>query len=298
MSKLIDGKSVAAQIQSEVQAGVDELRDEHGIIPGLAVVLVGDDPASRTYVSMKAKTCVKLGMHSLNEHLPADTSESVLLAHIDRLNLDPSIHGILVQLPLPARISAHRVTDRIDPLKDVDGLHPENAGLLCLGRPRFIPCTPLGICELLVRSNVPIKGRHVVIVGRSNLVGRPLSILMSLRHEFGDATVTVCHSASQDLAAVTRLADILVVAIGRREYIRGNMVKPGAVVIDVGTNPAPEAGGKLRGDVAFDEVSAVASRITPVPGGVGPMTIAMLMRNTLHAARLALASRTDAPSPA
>lgn len=282
MSIIIDGKATSLAIQEEIRAAVVRLQTESGVQPGLAVVLVGDDPASRTYVNAKAKTCVKLGMHSINLQLAADTSERELLLHIAQLNSDPSIHGILVQLPLPKHLSADRVIDAISPAKDVDGLHPVNSGLLALGRPRFIPCTPLGIVELLRRYNVPTRGRHVVIIGRSILVGRPLSILLSSK-AFGDATVTVCHSATDDLAAVTRTADILVVAIGSCEFVKPNMVKPGTVIIDVGTNVDEQ--GKLKGDVAYAEVAPLASLITPVPGGVGPMTIAMLMRNTLYAAQ-------------
>ncbi len=284
MYQLIDGRAISRQIQDEIQAEIAKLREQSGMVPGLAVVLVGDDPASKTYVSSKSKTSLKLGMHSVQETLPATISEAELLAIVDRLNADPAIHGILVQLPLPSHISSEHVVNRIHPTKDVDGLHPFNAGLLCAGRPSFVPCTPLGICELLARSNVQIRGKHVVILGRSNLVGRPLSVLMSSKHRFGDATVTVCHSRSENLKEICRAADILVVAIGQRKFVTKDFVKPGAVVIDVGIHPAQEAGGKMAGDVDFDSVAPLASLITPVPGGVGPMTIAMLMRNTLDAA--------------
>jgi methylenetetrahydrofolate dehydrogenase (NADP+)/methenyltetrahydrofolate cyclohydrolase len=281
---LIDGRAISRQIQQEVQDEIADLKEQHGIAPGLAVVLVGDDPASKTYVSSKSKTSAKLGMYSVQETLPATISEAELLAIVDRLNHDSAIHGILVQLPLPSQINPDRVIGRIDPRKDVDGLHPYNAGLLTIGRPHFVACTPLGICELLVRSGVQIRGRHVVILGRSNLVGRPLSILLSSKHRFGDATVTVCHSRSENLAGLCRQGDILIVAIGKRKFVTAEMVKPGAVVIDVGIHPALEPNGKMSGDVDFESVAPLTSMITPVPGGVGPMTIAMLMRNTLDAA--------------
>jgi methylenetetrahydrofolate dehydrogenase (NADP+) / methenyltetrahydrofolate cyclohydrolase len=284
VAAIIDGKAIGKQIQSEVEADVLRLKSERGIIPGLAVVLVGDDPASKLYTSNKAKTCAKLGMHSVLQVHPADISQLELLSVVDILNADPAIHGILVQLPLPPHLDPHAVLHRIDPRKDVDGLHPFNIGLLCSGEPRVIPCTPFGICELLARSNVAISGTEVVILGRSNLVGRPLSVLMSSKHRFGDATVTIAHSRSQNLAAVCRRADILVVAVGKREFVTADMVKPGAVVIDVGTHPARNDNEKMAGDVHFPTVSEVAALITPVPGGVGPMTIAMLMRNTADAA--------------
>ncbi len=284
MAELIDGRTIGRQIQDEVRLAVSNMQTEHGIVPGLAVILVGDDPASRTYVNSKAKTCTALGMHSINEHLPASTTEKELLAKIDELNSDSSIHGILVQLPLPSHMSAERVVDRISPLKDVDGLHPHNAGLLALGRPGFVPCTPLGICALMERSDISVRGKEVVVLGRSNLVGRPISILLSAKGETGDATVTVCHSATVDLTQITRRADILIVAIGRRHFVSAAMVKHGATVIDVGIHPVAPGSNKITGDVNFDEVKEIASRITPVPGGVGPMTIAMLMQNTLQAA--------------
>ena len=284
MAALIDGKTIGKQIQNEVEADVQRLKTERGLVPGLAVVLVGEDPASKLYTGMKAKTCARLGMHSVLQTHPADIAQTELLAIIDRLNADPAIHGILVQLPLPRHIDSHAILHRIDPRKDVDGLHPFNVGLLCSGEPRVIPCTPYGICELLVRSEVTIAGSEVVILGRSNLVGRPLSVLLSSKGRFGDATVTVCHSRSRNLPAVCRRADILVVAIGQREFVTADMVQPGAVVIDVGTHPARDESEKMAGDVHFAGVSEVASQITPVPGGVGPMTIAMLMRNTADAA--------------
>lgn len=284
MAILIDGRVISREIQNEVQRDVERLKAEKGVTPGLAVVLVGENPASKLYVGMKAKTCVKLGMHSVVEELPASTAESELLGLVNRLNNDPSIHGILVQIPLPSHIDSQRILNSLDPAKDVDGLHPFNAGLLCAGSPRFIPCTPYGVCELLIRSGVQIAGRQVVVLGRSNLVGRPISILLSSKGRFGDATVTICHSRSKDLAGVCARADILIVAIGQREFVSPDMVKPGAVVIDVGTHPPRNDSEKLRGDVQFEAVSQIASMITPVPGGVGPMTIAMLMRNAADAA--------------
>lgn len=287
MAEFINGKVIAAQIRREVEADIVTLSRTAGIRPGLAVVLVGEDPASLTYVSAKAKMCAKLGMHSVVERRPTDISELALLSLIDTLNANRDIHGILVQLPLSDHIDAATVILRIDPRKDVDGLHPLNAGLLATGSPRFIPCTPFGICELLHRSDVPICGSNVVILGRSNLVGRPLSILLSTKGPFGDATVTVCHSRSRDLPAITRGADILIAAIGQREFVHADMVKPGAVVVDVGIHPPRQSGDSMSGDVHFATVSEIASKITPVPGGVGPMTIAMLMRNTTNAAMMA-----------
>ncbi|RPH96302.1 bifunctional 5,10-methylene-tetrahydrofolate dehydrogenase/5,10-methylene-tetrahydrofolate cyclohydrolase [candidate division KSB1 bacterium] len=286
MTKLIDGRDIAKRIHSEVQSEIQNLRESKGISPGLTVVLVGDDLASQKYVSSKAKVSAKLGMSSAIETPPADISEAQLLKILDRLNADPNVHGILVQLPLPMHINPQHIIERIDPRKDVDGLHPMNVGLLCMGNPRFIPCTPFGICELMARSGLSIAGKEVVILGRSNLVGRPLSILFSSKSRYGNATVTLCHSQSGDLKSVCRRADVLVAAIGKRKFVTVDMVKPGAVVIDVGTNPPEREGGPICGDVDFENVSPVVSMITPVPGGVGPMTIAMLMKNTLLAARL------------
>jgi methylenetetrahydrofolate dehydrogenase (NADP+)/methenyltetrahydrofolate cyclohydrolase len=284
MATLIDGKAIAQQIQGEVQADVEQLRKARDVVPGLTVVLVGDNPASQTYVNNKARLSAKLGMNSMVEALPGDTSESHLLTLIERLNADSTVHGILVQLPLPSHIHAARVLHLVDPRKDVDGLHPCNVGLLCAGTPRFIPCTPYGICELLARSGVRVAGREVVVLGRSNLVGRPLSLLLSSKGTFGDATVTVCHSRSLRLDDICRRAEILIVAIGQPRFVTGKMVKPGAVVIDVGTHPGAGPNGKMCGDVDFESVFPVASMLTPVPGGVGPMTVAMLMRNTVNAA--------------
>lgn len=283
--RLIDGKKTAATIREEVRAEVQGLARR----PGLAVVLVGDNPASEAYVRSKRLACEEAGMHSTLDRLPADTAEGALLELIDKVNADPSIDGILVQLPLPMGLSEERVIQRISPLKDVDGLHAENAGLLALGTPRFVPCTPLGCRELLLREGIETRGRHVVVVGRSALVGRPLATLLSLKGPGGDAAVTVVHSAVTDLAAHTRRADILVVAIGRAGFVTADMVRPGAVVIDVGINRVERDGkSRLVGDVDFDAVAAVAGAITPVPGGVGPMTVAMLLRNTVESCRARL----------
>jgi len=294
MSIKIDGAAIGAQIQEQVKLRVKALQESAGVTPGLAVVLVGDDPASAVYVKAKGKACAKLGMLSETIHLSAETSDSELLDTIRRLNNDTRYHGILVQLPLPKHLDSDKVIDTIDPLKDVDGLHPANAGLLSLGRPRFIPCTPAGIIELLRATNVEVSGKHAVVLGRSNLVGRPIATLLSLKANPGDATVTICHSRSRDLKEQCRRADILIVAIGQPHFVTADMVKPGAVVIDVGIHRRSEAeGGGLCGDVRYDEVAPIASAVTPVPGGVGPMTIAMLMSNTLRAAELQLQNKLE-----
>ena len=276
-AQLIDGKVVAKAVKEEVRSRVEALK-ARGIRPGLATVLVGDDPASHVYVRNKQRTCEELGMHSVGHNLPATTSEADLLALIDRLNRDPAIHGILVQLPLPKPLRSEPILYAVSPDKDVDGLHPVNIGKLTMGEPRFVPCTPGGIMAMLDYYKLPIEGKTAVVVGRSNLVGKPAAMLLLHRH----ATVTICHSKTPDLAAVCRRADILVAAMGKARFIRGEMVKEGAVVIDVGINRQPD--GKLVGDVDFEAVAARASWITPVPGGVGPMTIAMLMQNTMLAA--------------
>jgi methylenetetrahydrofolate dehydrogenase (NADP+)/methenyltetrahydrofolate cyclohydrolase len=287
---LIDGVAIATTIRGEVAAQVAELR-RAGIVPGLAVVLVGDNPASQIYVRSKGKACLEAGMHSETIVLPLDTSEATLLATIDRLNADPAIHGILVQLPVPPHIDTDKVLRRLDPAKDVDGFHPMNVGKLVLGDPTaFKPATPAGIQQMLIRSGIETKGAHAVIVGRSTIVGRPMANLLIQSGPGGDATVTIAHSRSRDLPALCREADILVVAIGRAEFIGADAVKPGAAVIDVGINRVDDAtkpkGYRVVGDVAFDAVCEVAGAITPVPGGVGPMTIAMLLANTLQAATL------------
>ena len=287
-ARLIDGAAIAAGIRAEVAAQVTRL-GAVGIVPGLAVVLVGDDAPSQVYVRAKARACGEAGIHSEVIRLPVDTSEAALVAVIDRLNRDPRIHGILCQLPLPPHIRTDAILRRVDPAKDVDGFHPVNAGKLVLGDSTgFKPATPYGIQQLLMRAGLETGGARVVVVGRSHLVGRPLANLLSLPGAGGDATVTLADSRTRDLAAVCRTADILVVAIGRAEFIRAAAVAPGATVIDVGTtrvdDPGRPRGYRLAGDVAFDEVRAVAGAITPVPGGVGPMTIAMLLVNTLQAA--------------
>jgi methylenetetrahydrofolate dehydrogenase (NADP+) / methenyltetrahydrofolate cyclohydrolase len=290
-AQIISGEDVARTIREEVAQRVRELA-ERGIKPGLATVLVGDNPASRAYVGMKNRDAAEVGIHSRQYTLPEDTPEAELLGLVAGLNADPEIHGILVQLPLPAHISEPRVLEAIEPRKDVDGFHPVNVGLLSTGAPDVLaPCTPRGVQELLVRTGHDPAGKHVVVVGRSNIVGRPMASLLLRRGRGGEATVTVAHSRTTDLPAVTRLADILVVAIGRAGFITADMVRPGAVVIDVGINriddPAAPRGSRLVGDVDFEGVRAVAGAITPVPGGVGPMTRAMLLVNTVDAAERA-----------
>lgn len=288
-ARVIDGTAVAKALRAEMAEQVRELT-ARGRRPGLAAVLVGDDPASQSYVRSKGRACEEAGILSRTLLLPATTPESELLALIDRLNADPEIHGILVQLPLPKQVSTERVLLRVSPEKDVDGFHPINVGRLVLGAPNaFRPATPWGIIQLLIREKIETKGAHAVVLGRSTIVGRPMANLLMQDAPGGNATVTVCHSKTRDLRGVTRTADILVAAIGRAEFVTGEMVKPGAVVIDVGINRVEDAtrpkGYRLTGDVAFGPVSEVASAITPVPGGVGPMTIAMVLKNTIQAAR-------------
>lgn len=278
MSIILDGTKIAGEIRQSVRDEAADFKNKKGIVPGLAVVLVGEDPASQVYVGRKAKACAEAGFLSREYRLPAATLEGELLRLIDDLNKDILIHGILVQLPLPAHISTHKIIAAIDPMKDVDGFHPYNVGGLVSGSPVFIPCTPRGIMELISRTGIELAGKEAVVVGRSNIVGKPIALLLLERH----ATVTICHSRTKNLPQVTARADVLVAAVGRPHMITGGMVKKGAVVIDVGVNRLES--GKLAGDVAFEEVCAKASYITPVPGGVGPMTIAMLMRNTLDAA--------------
>lgn len=282
---------MARLIRDEVAVEAAELL-ARGVQPGLAVVLVGEDPASQVYVRSKGKACEEAGMHSETIRLPAETTEAELLAVIDRLNADSKIHGMLVQLPLPKAINADAVLRRINPGKDVDGFHPVNVGKLVIGDPTaFKPATPYGVQEMLIRSGIETKGLHAVVVGRSNIVGRPMANLLIQDGPGGNATVTVCHSRSRDLPAITRSADLLVVAIGRPNFVTADMVKPGAVVIDVGINrvedPAAPKGYRIVGDVDFTPVAEIASAITPVPGGVGQMTIALLLKNTLQAARQA-----------
>ncbi len=280
---IIDGKSLAAQIRAEIAAETARFTITTGVTPCLAAVLVGDDPGSQVYVRNKQKACEKAGIASRLHAPPAETTTEELLTLIERLNRDRAVHGILVQLPLPGQIDERRVLEAVDPIKDVDAFHPENVGRLVQGRPRFLPCTPHGILQLLKRNDIPTAGASAAIVGRSDIVGKPMAMLLMQRGEGGDATVTVCHSRTRDLAKVTRGADILIVAIGRPRFVTADMVKPGAAVIDVGVNRTERG---LAGDVDFQRVKQVAGRITPVPGGVGPMTVAMLLHNTLSAARL------------
>jgi methylenetetrahydrofolate dehydrogenase (NADP+)/methenyltetrahydrofolate cyclohydrolase len=287
-AELIDGKAIAADVRADVARDVAALR-ERGVVPGLTVVLVGDDVASATYVGAKEKASREAGMAGGTIRLPADTTQAALLTLIGQLNGDAAVHGILVQMPLPKHIDPDTVIRHIRPEKDVDGFHPENVGKLLIGHTDgFVSCTPAGVIEMLLRSGVDTRGADVVVVGRSNIVGKPMAALLVQARAGGDATVTMCHSRTKDLASHTRRADILIVAAGRAEMITGDMIKPGAVVIDVGMNSVPDAtrakGSRLCGDVHFASAVEVASRITPVPGGVGPMTIAMLLRNTVRAA--------------
>ena len=279
MAMRIDGKVISAQIREELKSECAAFAKETGVVPGLAVIIVGEDPASQVYVRNKKKGCEEVGFYSEGYEQPADTTQEELNALVDRLNADDKIHGILVQLPLPKHLNETEVLLRIDPKKDVDAFHPYNVGKIMIGDYSFLPCTPAGVMALLSRSGIEIAGKKCVVIGRSNIVGKPMAML--LLHANG--TVTVCHSRTKDLAAVTREADILVVAIGRADFVTADMVKEGAVVIDVGMNR--RADGKLTGDVDFASVEPVASAITPVPGGVGPMTITMLLQNTLTAAK-------------
>jgi methylenetetrahydrofolate dehydrogenase (NADP+)/methenyltetrahydrofolate cyclohydrolase len=281
---LIDGKKTAKEIRGELKKKVERLKAEYGKVPGLVTILVGENPASQVYVRMKAKACEEVGMFSIVDKLPEETSEKDLLDLVRKYNADEKIHGILVQLPLPSHISEERVIETISPSKDVDGFHPVNLGNLMIGKETFIPCTPYGIWELLKRYGIETKGKHVVVVGRSNIVGKPLANLLMQKKEGANAIVTVCHSAARNLREFTSSADILIAAMGRPEFIKEDMVKENAVVIDVGINRVAdensEKGYKLVGDVDFPNVSRKVSYITPVPGGVGPMTIAMLLQNT------------------
>ena len=279
MGHILDGKMVAEHLRKGIAEEVNKLKRETGLVPGLAAVLVGDNPASQIYVKNKRKACEEVSIYSEEYKLPEETAESDLLTLIEKLNHDEKIHGILVQLPLPKQINEARILRTVSPLKDIDGFHPENVGLLVEGNPRFIPCTPHGIIKLLDYYGIEIQGKEAVVVGRSNIVGKPVSLLLLHRH----ATVTICHSRTKSLGEVTRRADILVAAIGRARLITEDMVKEGAVVIDVGINRLPD--GKLAGDVDFENVRNKAAFITPVPGGVGPMTIAMLLWNTFSSAK-------------
>jgi methylenetetrahydrofolate dehydrogenase (NADP+)/methenyltetrahydrofolate cyclohydrolase len=289
-AQLIKGAEVAAQIREELKREIAELKAKHNVVPGLATVLVGADPASQVYVGAKEKTCQELGIYSERYDLPENTTQKELIALIDKLNKDPKINGILVQLPLPKHLNEGEVLYAIDPKKDVDGFHPVNVGKLMIGEPDYLPCTPHGIQQLLIRSGVKIDGAEVVVVGRSNIVGKPIANILLQKKPGANATVTICHTGTKDIAFHTRRADILIVAAGKPKAITADMVKEGVVVIDVGVNEIGKtADGKriLVGDVDFDTVKEKAKAITPVPGGVGPMTITMLMMNTVRAAKLA-----------
>lgn len=294
-SKNIDGTKLSQLIQEEIRDKTALLRSERGVVPGLAFMLVGDDPASRTYVASKERACEYCGFHSTTLRLPADTSEAEILGRIDTWNIDPDIHGILIQLPLPKHINENRVIEAISPRKDVDGFHPINVGKLVIGQECLLPCTPAGIQEMLIRSEVETAGRHVVVVGRSNIVGKPIANILLQKAVGANAVVTVTHSAAPDISEYTRQADILIVATGKVNTVTADMVKEGVVVIDVGINrvedPAAERGYRIVGDVDYQGVYEKASLITPVPGGVGRMTIAMLMKNTYQAALRATAQR-------
>jgi len=289
-AEIISGTEVAKGIRAELKEEIAGLKEKHNLVPGLATVLVGEDPASQVYVGQKEKTSQNLGVYSERHDLPADTSQADLLKLIDKLNKDPKIHGILVQLPLPKHLNEEEVLYAIDPKKDVDGFHPVNVGKLMIGEPDYLPCTPHGIQQLLIRSGVQIEGAEVVVVGRSNIVGKPIANILLQKREGANATVTVCHTRTRDMAFHTKRADILIVAAGKAKAVTADMVKEGVVVIDVGVNQiGMTADGKriLSGDVDFDTVKEKAKAITPVPGGVGPMTITMLMMNTVKAAKVA-----------
>ncbi len=286
---LIKGAEIAASIREELKREVASLRQDYGVAPGLVTILVGHNPASESYVRAKQKTAYELGFHSIQESHPQDIAQECLLELVQRYNADPAVHGILVQLPLPPHINETQVLYALDPRKDVDAFHPVNVGKLVIGQADYLPCTPAGIQQLLVRSGVKVEGAEVVVVGRSNIVGKPIANILLQKAQGANATVTVCHTRTRDVASHCRRADILIVAAGVPEYVRGEMIKPGAVVVDVGVNEVGRtAEGKriLKGDVAFDEAVQVAGAITPVPGGVGPMTITMLMLNTVRACKV------------
>jgi len=289
-AEILEGKSLSDEIRAEVAEEAAWFQQSSGVTPCLAAVLVGEDPASQVYVRNKEKACAKAGMTSRLHRLPATTSQAELLELVESLNGDRAVHGILVQLPLPGGINAERILDAVDPLKDVDAFHPENVGRIVQGRPRFLPCTPHGIQQLLVRRGIETAGRRVVVIGRSDIVGKPMAIMLLQKARGADATVTVCHSRTKDLPAVAREADILIAAIGRARFVTRDMVRPGAVVIDVGINRTEEG---LVGDVDFESVKEVAGAITRVPGGVGLLTIAMLLHNTLMAAKLQVELKND-----
>jgi len=293
-AKIISGTEVAREIREELKREVAELKGKHNLTPGLVTILVGEDPASVSYVTAKQKTSHELGFYSIQDNQPADMAEDELLKLIDKYNTDPKIHGILVQLPLPKHIDEGKVLYAIDPRKDVDGFHPVNVGKLMIGEPDYLPCTPAGIQQLLIRSGAKIEGAEVVVVGRSNIVGKPIANILLQKREGANATVTICHTRTKDMASHTRRADILIVAAGKPKAVTADMVKEGTVVIDVGVNrigKTPEGKAILCGDVDFEAVREKASAITPVPGGVGPMTITMLMMNTVKAAKLAAGIR-------
>ncbi len=291
-AEIIDGTRIAAEVRDEVARGAVTIKAERNVVPSLAVVLVGDDPASALYVRNKQKAATEAGMTAQDIHLPTQTSQAELVSRVTELNRDPQVHGILVQLPLPDHLNVDSVIDALDPTKDVDALHPENVGLLVAGRHRFIPATPAGIQQMLLRSGYDPEGKHVVVCGRSMIVGKPVANLMMQKLSGANATVTMCHTATKDLASITAQADILIAAMGQPRAITADMVKDGVVVIDVGTNridaPERKRGWRLVGDVDFEGVSQKAAAISPVPGGVGPMTIAMLLQNTLKAAQLSV----------
>ena len=288
MTTILNGKELSQTLRAEIARQVTEFIQNTGVTPCLAAILVGDDPASQVYVRNKEKACAAVGMKSQLFRLPAETTEAELLELVARLNADDSVHGILCQLPLPKQISEKVILDAVSPDKDVDAFHPANVGLILQGRPRFLPCTPFGIQEMLKRYEIETAGKHVVVLGRSDIVGKPMAAMMVQRGLGADSTVTVCHSRTKDLAAVTRLADILIVAIGKPKFVTAEMVKDGAVVVDVGINRTDDG---LVGDVDFDAVQGKTSAITPVPGGVGPLTITMLLGNTLKAAQDAVEKR-------
>ncbi|UCD58615.1 MAG: bifunctional methylenetetrahydrofolate dehydrogenase/methenyltetrahydrofolate cyclohydrolase FolD [Candidatus Hydrogenedentota bacterium] len=289
-AKIISGKQIAEEMRAEMKKDIEELKSKHNLVPGLAVVLVGENPASVVYVRNKKKSCEEIGVNSLEHKLPEETPEEELLALVDKLNNDDTVHGILVQLPLPKQIDENKVLNKIIPTKDVDGFHPFNVGRMLVGDPIFLPCTPHGVQQMLIRSGTQIEGSHVVIVGRSNIVGKPVAAILMQKAKNANATITICHSRTKDLAGVARQGDILIAAIGVPEFVKADMVKEGAVVIDVGVNRVEDKskpkGFKLVGDVDFEAVKEKASAISPVPGGVGPMTITMLLHNTIRAAKL------------
>ncbi|AEH22503.1 Bifunctional protein folD [Thermodesulfobacterium geofontis OPF15] len=289
-AKIIDGKAIAQEIRENIKREVQELKEKYNIVPGLVTILVGEDPASISYVKGKQKVSQSLGFYSIEEKLPENVSENELLKLIEKYNKDPKIHGILVQLPLPKHINERKIINAIDPKKDVDGFHPINVGKMVMGEPCFLPCTPYGILVLLEKIGCPVEGAEVVVLGRSNIVGKPIAnLLMQKRKFIGNATVTVCHTGTRDIVFHTKRADILIVAIGKPKFITADMIKEGAVVIDVGINRigiTPEGKAILCGDVDFENVKQKAGAITPVPGGVGPMTVTMLMKNTLESAKM------------